>query len=88
MHVSWETTKKSPESEITKTIILTCDVAPEQGSTAHPDPARAEGIPASGRRPDAGCPPKPAYFRSFRWAQPASENGTHAGNPRKMAEPE
>ena len=59
-----------------------------QGSTAHPDPARAEGIPASGRRLDAGCPPKPAHFRFLKRAQPASKNGTHAGNPRKMAEPE
>ncbi len=31
----WKTTKKSPESEIAKTIILTCDVARSLPSRVH-----------------------------------------------------
>ena len=49
-----------------------------QGSTAHPDPARAEGIP---RGPRAGLLNRHISVFIFK-------NGTHAGNPRKMAEPE
>ena len=63
-----------------------------QGSTAHPDPARAEGIPASGRRrdgrTDGGCPSKSAQFTFFEGGVSPLQNCAHAGNARKMAEPE
>ena len=39
-----------------------------QGSTAHPDPAQAQGIPPSGRRPEGGCPPKSAQFHFWKGA--------------------